>query len=80
MSINDSFDVTHPDCRSDSFYRAAIPVDIDNGSPNPSNWGVPVASLESADCDPLEYFANHSIIFGRVHISLMPDSAESSFK
>ncbi|KAK0198438.1 glycoside hydrolase family 16 protein [Armillaria mellea] len=46
-----------------SFYRAAIPVDIDNGSPNPSNWGVPVASLESADCDPLEYFANHSIIF-----------------
>ncbi|KAK0208339.1 glycoside hydrolase family 16 protein [Desarmillaria ectypa] len=46
-----------------SFYRAAIPGDINDGSPNPSNWGVPVASLDPANCNPLEFFVNHSIIF-----------------
>ncbi|KAJ7597059.1 glycoside hydrolase family 16 protein [Mycena floridula] len=48
---------------SGSFYRAAIPQDILAGSPNPSNWGVPVALLEPAGCDPLTYFVNHSIVF-----------------
>ncbi|KAJ6509561.1 glycoside hydrolase family 16 protein [Mycena vitilis] len=46
-----------------SFYRSAIPNDITTGSPNPANWGVPVASLAPAACDPLTYFVNHSIIF-----------------
>ncbi|KAJ6511907.1 glycoside hydrolase family 16 protein [Mycena vitilis] len=46
-----------------SFYRSAIPHDITSGSPNPANWGVPVASLAPEACDPLTYFVNHSIIF-----------------
>ncbi|KAJ3774916.1 glycoside hydrolase family 16 protein [Lentinula raphanica] len=46
-----------------SFYRAAIPQDIQAGSPNPSGWGDPVAALEPGGCDPLTNFVNHSIIF-----------------
>ena len=48
----------------DSFYRAAIPDDINAGSPNPSGWGKPVAFLSPDSCDPIKYFTNHSIIFG----------------
>ncbi|KAJ6610875.1 concanavalin A-like lectin/glucanase domain-containing protein [Mycena sp. CBHHK59/15] len=47
----------------DSFYRSAIPQDITSGSPNPANWGTPVAALAPAACDPLTFFVNHSIIF-----------------
>ncbi|KAF7347811.1 Glycoside hydrolase family 16 protein [Mycena venus] len=46
-----------------SFYRSAIPKDITSGSPDPANWGVPVASLAPDACDPLTFFVNHSIIF-----------------
>ncbi|KAL9716224.1 hypothetical protein Ac2012v2_000670 [Leucoagaricus gongylophorus] len=46
-----------------SFYRQAIPSDITQGSPNPSQWGPPVAVLEPADCNISQYFSNHSIIF-----------------
>ncbi|KAF5390261.1 hypothetical protein D9757_002919 [Collybiopsis confluens] len=46
-----------------SFYRAAIPQDIQAGVPNPSNWGIPVAALEPGGCDPISNFINHSIIF-----------------
>ncbi|KAF8626517.1 hypothetical protein AX15_004822 [Amanita polypyramis BW_CC] len=46
-----------------SFYRAAVPQDIVQGSPDPSNWGQPVAELWSSGCNPLNYFANHSIVF-----------------
>ncbi|KAJ3814535.1 glycoside hydrolase family 16 protein [Lentinula aff. lateritia] len=46
-----------------SFYRAAIPQDIQAGSPNPSGWGNPVAALEPGGCDPISNFVNHSIIF-----------------
>ncbi|KAJ7706152.1 glycoside hydrolase family 16 protein [Mycena rosella] len=46
-----------------SFYRSAIPGDITAGSPNPANWGTPVAALAPSACDPLTYFVNHSIIF-----------------
>ena len=47
-----------------SFFRAAVPDDVVNGSPTPSSWGAPVAVLEPADCNPLTNFVNHSIIFG----------------
>ncbi|KIY52758.1 glycoside hydrolase family 16 protein [Fistulina hepatica ATCC 64428] len=47
-----------------SFYRAAIPQDIKDGIPAPSTWGTPVAQLDPAYCNPIEYFVNHSIIFG----------------
>ncbi|KAJ6519845.1 glycoside hydrolase family 16 protein [Mycena sanguinolenta] len=46
-----------------SFYRSAIPNDITINSPDPSNWGVPVAALAPDACDPLTFFVNHSIIF-----------------
>ncbi|KAF8078599.1 glycoside hydrolase family 16 protein [Lyophyllum atratum] len=46
-----------------SFYRAAIPKDIIEGTPDPSQWGNPSAALEPKNCDPLQYFVNHSIIF-----------------
>ncbi|KAI0067689.1 hypothetical protein BV25DRAFT_1846837 [Artomyces pyxidatus] len=46
-----------------SFYRVAVPQDVKDGTPNPANWGVPVAVLEPGNCDPLTYFQNHSIIF-----------------
>ncbi|KAJ7092754.1 glycoside hydrolase family 16 protein [Mycena epipterygia] len=46
-----------------SFYRSAIPGDITSGSPNPANWGTPVAALAPSTCDPLTFFVNHSIIF-----------------
>ncbi|RDB28968.1 putative glycosidase C21B10.07 [Hypsizygus marmoreus] len=46
-----------------SFYRATVPKDIVEGTPDPSNWGVPSAVLEPDNCNPLQYFVNHSIIF-----------------
>ncbi|TFY80118.1 hypothetical protein EWM64_g3892 [Hericium alpestre] len=46
-----------------SFYRVAVPQDIVNEAPNPSQWGAPVAALEPGKCNPFQYFANHSIIF-----------------
>jgi hypothetical protein len=46
-----------------SFYRAAIPQDITQGLPDPSNWGEPVAALASTNCNISQYFANHSIVF-----------------
>jgi len=46
-----------------SFYRAAVPQDIVQGEPNPALWNTPTATLDPSACDPLKYFANHSVIF-----------------
>ncbi|OAX42990.1 glycoside hydrolase family 16 protein [Rhizopogon vinicolor AM-OR11-026] len=46
-----------------SFYRAAVPQDIVQGEPEPSNWGEPVAALSNQSCNITQYFANHSIVF-----------------
>jgi len=47
-----------------SFYRAAVPQDILQGTPTPSTWGVPVAALAPTYCSPLSnFFVNHSMIF-----------------
>ncbi|KAK7694629.1 hypothetical protein QCA50_001816 [Cerrena zonata] len=46
-----------------SFYRAAVPQDIQTGQPSPSTWGQPVAMLLPTSCDPITNFVNHSIIF-----------------
>lgn len=48
-----------------SFYRVAIPQDVINGTPNPSGWGAPSALLEASDCNIGQFFANHSIVFGK---------------
>ena len=53
-----------PHLGSGSFYRAAIPQDITQGLPDPSNWGEPDAALAPQNCNISQYFANHSIIFG----------------
>ena len=50
--------------RTGSFYRALVPEDIQNGGPEPDNWGVPVAFLDPSGCDPITNFVNHSIVFG----------------
>ncbi len=49
-----------------SFYRAAIPKDITSGAPNPSEWGTPSAALLASQCEIGKFFANHSIIFGKM--------------
>ncbi|KAI0274666.1 concanavalin A-like lectin/glucanase domain-containing protein [Gloeopeniophorella convolvens] len=46
-----------------NFYRVAVPEDIQAGTPNPANWPTPTATLDPSGCDPLTYFANHSIVF-----------------
>ena len=48
-----------------SFYRAAVPTDIVAGQPDPTTWGMPVASLAPGDCNPISNFINHSIVFGK---------------
>lgn len=48
-----------------SFFRAAIPQDILDGTPTPSAWGVPSATLlNSSSCDIPSYFQSHRIVFG----------------
>ncbi|KAF9043030.1 glycoside hydrolase family 16 protein [Panaeolus papilionaceus] len=47
-----------------SFFRAAIPQDILDGTPTPSAWGVPSATLlNSSSCDIPSYFQSHRIVF-----------------
>ncbi|KJA15955.1 glycoside hydrolase family 16 protein [Hypholoma sublateritium FD-334 SS-4] len=46
-----------------SFYRAAIPSDITQKTPNPSLWGPPSAILSSTQCDIGTFFSNHNIVF-----------------
>ncbi|TFK34565.1 concanavalin A-like lectin/glucanase domain-containing protein [Crucibulum laeve] len=46
-----------------SFYRAAIPKDITQGTPNPGSWGKPSAVLESSQCDISQHFNYHTIVF-----------------
>ncbi|TDL28915.1 glycoside hydrolase family 16 protein [Rickenella mellea] len=45
------------------FPRNSIPDDITAGQPNPSSWGTPMAIWPSSQCNPSEFFYNHSIIF-----------------
>ena len=45
------------------FARASVPSDIDNGAPEPSGWGTPIASFPATSCKPSTYFYNHSAIF-----------------
>ncbi|KAF9484920.1 glycoside hydrolase family 16 protein [Pholiota conissans] len=46
-----------------SFFRAAIPNDVTQGTPNPSLWGPPSAMLKNTQCDIPKFFANHQIVF-----------------
>ncbi|KAF9484359.1 glycoside hydrolase family 16 protein [Pholiota conissans] len=46
-----------------SFFRAAIPTDVTQGTPNPSLWGPPSATLRNTTCDIENNFINHTIVF-----------------
>ncbi|KAF8168197.1 glycoside hydrolase family 16 protein [Crassisporium funariophilum] len=59
-----------------SFFRAAIPRDITAGTPSPSEWGLPSATLASTACDISSFFANHSVVFD---ITFCGDWAGSSY-
>jgi hypothetical protein len=39
-----------------SFFRAAVPDDIGQGSPDPSSWGLPSATLANASCNIEQFF------------------------
>ncbi|KAI0719122.1 concanavalin A-like lectin/glucanase domain-containing protein [Cerioporus squamosus] len=45
------------------FPRGSIPDDIDNGAPQPSGWGNPIASFPASSCKPSTYFYSHTAIF-----------------
>jgi len=45
------------------FPRANIPSDIEDGAPEPNNWGTPLARWAAASCDPFKFFFQHSFIF-----------------
>lgn len=44
------------------FPRSAIPSDITNGAPDPSNWGLPQGQFTGA-CDIDEHIVNQQIVF-----------------
>ncbi|KAJ7480170.1 glycoside hydrolase family 16 protein [Mycena galericulata] len=45
------------------FERNSVPSDIDNGAPQPTTWGLPMAHWPAADCNPWTYFYTHVAIF-----------------
>ncbi|KAG6814462.1 hypothetical protein H0H92_007466 [Tricholoma furcatifolium] len=45
------------------FPRGSEPSDLTNGTPLPNNWGLPMARWPAANCNPYEFFSNHSAIF-----------------
>jgi len=51
-----------------SFFRAAVPADITQGSPNPSAWGIPSATLSNSSCHIGQFFSNHNIVFGKCNL------------
>lgn len=44
------------------FPRSSVPSDINNGKPDPSSWGSPVAHF-SGGCDISKTFTDHQIVF-----------------
>ncbi|KAJ7748545.1 glycoside hydrolase family 16 protein [Mycena maculata] len=45
------------------FERNSVPTDIENGAPQPTSWGLPMANWPAADCNPWTYFYTHVAIF-----------------
>lgn len=43
--------------------RSAVPADIDNKTPDPGSWGLPVAQLAVGNCSVDQHFQSHKIIF-----------------
>ncbi|OSD05800.1 glycoside hydrolase family 16 protein [Trametes coccinea BRFM310] len=45
------------------FPRNSIPSDITSGAPQPSGWGTPMANWPATNCNPSQFFSDHSAIF-----------------
>jgi len=45
------------------FYRNAIPTDLLEQNPQPTDWGEPSAFLSPDACDLTQHFFNHQIVF-----------------
>jgi hypothetical protein len=58
------------------FPRGQIPKDITDGTPNPSTWGMPVASFSSTTCDMNQHFHDHVLTFD---ITLCGDWAGAAY-
>ncbi|KAF9006098.1 glycoside hydrolase family 16 protein [Cyathus striatus] len=44
------------------FARGEIPADVTAKTPNPANWGTPVAFWSSSSCDFASHFYEHSLV------------------
>lgn len=44
------------------FPRSAIPADIQAEAPQPSTWGLPMASWPATNCNPFQFFYDHVAI------------------
>ncbi|KAH7914464.1 glycoside hydrolase family 16 protein [Hygrophoropsis aurantiaca] len=60
------------------FPRNAVPTDITDGAPQPSNWSTPMATWPATDCNPFEFFNTHSAIFDTTFCGDWAGSAWSS--
>ncbi|PSS22831.1 glycoside hydrolase family 16 protein [Amorphotheca resinae ATCC 22711] len=45
------------------FPRYSIPADITAGHPDPTRWGMPMASFSGSGCDIDSHFGQHAIVF-----------------
>jgi len=45
------------------FPRPVVPNDITNLVPDPLGWGIPTAHLSPDDCDIVQHFSEHVIVF-----------------
>ena len=58
------------------FPRNSIPADIQSGTPQPNNWGLPVAAWASGTCDPATHFAPQNLVFditlcGKFYVAIL---------
>ncbi|KAF8588469.1 glycoside hydrolase family 16 protein [Ramaria rubella] len=45
------------------FPRQTVPPDITGMAPQPQTWGVPFARWPATNCNPFQFFQQHSVIF-----------------
>ncbi|KAI0662407.1 concanavalin A-like lectin/glucanase domain-containing protein [Cubamyces menziesii] len=45
------------------FPRNSIPSDLSAGAPQPDGWGTPMAHWPATNCNPSQFFSDHSAIF-----------------
>ncbi|KAG9025344.1 hypothetical protein FRB95_010267 [Tulasnella sp. JGI-2019a] len=45
------------------FPRPTVPNDVTNLNPDPTTWGIPMAHLSPEDCNVVQHFQDHVIVF-----------------